>query len=78
MSFRIRTSMVLVLLLFSLLGGTLIQAQDMPVAKIGIMVPLTGAFGADAQDVVQAAQIAVDDLNEMGGVAGYTLGIGDR
>ena len=45
----------------------------MGVAKIGIMVPLTGAFGADAQDVVQAAQIAVDDLNEAGGVAGYTL-----
>ena len=54
-------------------GGMLVGAQDMGVAKIGIMVPLTGAFGADAQDVVQAAQIAVDDLNEAGGVAGYTL-----
>ncbi len=71
--YRFRTILVLLLLLFSMLGGTLVGAQDMPVAKIGIMVPLTGAFGADAQDVVQAAQIAVDDLNEMGGVAGYTL-----
>lgn len=63
---------ILVVALFAF-GGMLVGAQDMGVAKIGIMVPLTGAFGADAQDVVQAAQIAVDDLNEAGGVAGYTL-----
>ena len=73
MTLRIRSVLVVLLLLFSLTGGMLVGAQDMPVAKIGIMVPLTGAYGADAQDVVQAAQIAVDDLNEAGGVAGYTL-----
>ena len=73
MSLRIHSVLVVLLLLFSLTGGMLVGAQDMGVAKIGIMVPLTGAFGADAQDVVQAAQIAVDDLNEMGGVAGYML-----
>ena len=73
MSLRMRSVFLLLLLVFSLFGGTLVGAQDMPVAKIGVMVPLTGAFGADAQDVVQAAQIAVDDLNEAGGVAGYTL-----
>ena len=37
------------------------------------MVPLTGAFGADAEDVVNAAQLAVDDYNAAGGVAGYKL-----
>ncbi len=41
------------------------------VAKIGVMVPLTGAFAADAQDVVNAAQLAIDDYNNAGGVAGY-------
>jgi branched-chain amino acid transport system substrate-binding protein len=51
----------------------LIYAQDAPVAKIGVLVPLTGAFAADAEDVVQSAQMAVDDLNQAGGVAGYTL-----
>ena len=71
MSLPIRSALVVLLILFSLVGGMLVGAQDMPVAKIGIMVPLTGAYGADAEDVVQAAQIAVDDLNEMGGVAGY-------
>jgi branched-chain amino acid transport system substrate-binding protein len=49
------------------------RAQGKKVAKIGVMVPLTGAYGADAQDVVQSAQIAVDDYNAKGGVAGYTL-----
>lgn len=73
MSFRTLSCTALLVLIFSLFGGMLVGAQDMGVAKIGIMVPLTGAFGADAQDVVQAAQIAVDDLNEAGGVAGYTL-----
>jgi branched-chain amino acid transport system substrate-binding protein len=49
-------------------------AQD-KVAKIGVMVPITGPFGADAEDVVNAAQMAVDDINEAGGVAGYRLEI---
>jgi len=43
------------------------------VAKIGVLAPITGAFGADAQDMVDSAQIAVDELNEQGGVAGYRL-----
>ena len=46
---RFRTIIVLMLLLFSVVGGTLVQAQDMPVAKIGVMVLLAGAFGADAR-----------------------------
>ncbi|MCY3867518.1 MAG: ABC transporter substrate-binding protein [Chloroflexi bacterium] len=69
----LKRNMIVLLLVFTAFGGVLVSAQDMPVAKIGIMVPLTGAYGADAEDVVQAAQIAVDDLNEAGGVAGYTL-----
>ena len=73
--FKVRTIFILAVLVVSVALGTLVQAQDMGVAKIGIMVPLTGAFGADAEDVVQAAQMAVDDLNAEGGVAGYTLEI---
>ncbi len=71
----------LVLFLFAFVltgaGGTLLApsaAQD-KVAKIGVMVPITGPFGADAEDVVNAAQMAVDELNEAGGVAGYRLEI---
>jgi branched-chain amino acid transport system substrate-binding protein len=47
--------------------------EEQRVAKIGIMVPLTGGFGADAEDVVNAANMAVADLNAEGGVAGYML-----
>ena len=38
--------------------------------KIGFPVPLTGAFSAEAQDQVRAAQIAVKEFNEAGGFNG--------
>jgi branched-chain amino acid transport system substrate-binding protein len=38
--------------------------------KIGFPVPLTGAFGAEANDQVKAAQIAVKDFNDAGGFGG--------
>jgi branched-chain amino acid transport system substrate-binding protein len=39
-------------------------------AKIGVLVPVTGAFAADAKDVVNAAKMAINDLNAGGGVCG--------
>ena len=72
-----RFSLVLFLIAFALTGagGALFASSSAQekVAKIGVMVPLTGPFGADAEDVVNAAQLAVDDINAAGGVAGYTL-----
>jgi branched-chain amino acid transport system substrate-binding protein len=38
--------------------------------KIGFPVPLTGAFGAEANDQVRAAQIAIKDFNAAGGFNG--------
>jgi branched-chain amino acid transport system substrate-binding protein len=38
--------------------------------KIGFPVPLTGAFSAEAQDQVRAAEIAVKDFNDAGGFMG--------
>ncbi|MDE2417934.1 MAG: ABC transporter substrate-binding protein [Burkholderiales bacterium] len=38
--------------------------------KIGFPVPLTGAFSAEAQDQVRAAEIAVRDFNDAGGFMG--------
>jgi branched-chain amino acid transport system substrate-binding protein len=72
---RVPLLMLLVAFALSGAGGIFLGsglAQD-KVAKIGVMVPLTGAFGADAEDVVNAAQLAVDDFNAAGGVAGYRL-----
>lgn len=39
-------------------------------AKIGILIPVTGAFAADAKDVVNAGDMAIDELNGAGGVCG--------
>jgi branched-chain amino acid transport system substrate-binding protein len=78
MHYRLRrVSLVLFVIAFALTGagGALLSpgaAQD-KVAKIGVMVPLTGPFAADAEDVVNAAQMAIDEINEAGGVAGYRL-----
>ncbi len=38
--------------------------------KIGFPVPLTGAFSAEAQDQVRAAQIAIKEFNDAGGFNG--------
>ncbi len=48
---------------------SLARAQTNPI-KIGFPVPLTGAFSAEAQDQVRAAEIAVKEFNESGGFNG--------
>ena len=47
----------------------LAQAQTTPI-KIGFPVPLTGAFSAEAQDQVRAAELAIKEFNESGGFNG--------
>src|SRR3984885_11712315 len=38
--------------------------------KIGFPVPLTGPYGAEAQDQVRAAEVAIAEFNEAGGLNG--------
>jgi branched-chain amino acid transport system substrate-binding protein len=45
------------------------RAQSGPI-KIGFPVPLTGAFSTEAQDQVRAAEIAIKEFNEAGGLGG--------
>jgi branched-chain amino acid transport system substrate-binding protein len=45
------------------------RAQTSPI-RIGFPVPLTGPFGAEANDQVKAAQIAIKDFNDAGGFEG--------
>ena len=47
----------------------IVRAQGAPI-RIGFPTPLTGAFSAEAQDQVRAAEIAVKDFNEAGGFGG--------
>ncbi|WP_163847195.1 ABC transporter substrate-binding protein [Pseudooceanicola aestuarii] len=47
--------------------------------KIGVLAPVSGPAAADGQEMVNGAQLAVDELNAAGGIAGYTfeLAVGD-
>ncbi len=47
----------------------IVQAQGTPI-RIGFPVPLTGPFSAEAQDQVRAAELAVKEFNDAGGVGG--------
>ena len=47
----------------------LLQAEEAPI-KIGFPVPLTGPYGAEAQDQVRAAQLAIAQFNDAGGLNG--------
>ena len=48
------------------------MAQD-KVAKIGLSFPLTGADADSADAILKGAQMAIDEINAKGGVAGYKL-----
>lgn len=61
----------------ALLAQAGIAAAD--VIKIGVLAPVSGAQAADGQEMVNGAQLAIDELNAAGGVAGHTfeLFVGD-
>lgn len=46
-----------------------LHAQGTPI-KIGFPVPLTGPYGTEAQDQVNAARLAIAEFNEAGGLDG--------
>jgi branched-chain amino acid transport system substrate-binding protein len=50
------------------------RAED-KIAKIGILAPLTGGAAADGEETQRSAQLAVEEINAAGGVAGYKLEI---
>jgi len=47
----------------------ILRAEE-PTIKVGFPVPLTGPYGAEAQDQVRAAQVAIEEFNEGGGLNG--------
>jgi branched-chain amino acid transport system substrate-binding protein len=57
-------------LLMVLPGGGSAQQK---VAKIGLSLPITGADKDGADAILKGAQMAVDEINGKGGVAGYKL-----
>jgi len=53
-------------------GYPLAEAQE-NVVKVGLLAPLTGSVAADAEDYVNGAKLAVEEINKSGGVVGYKL-----
>jgi branched-chain amino acid transport system substrate-binding protein len=50
-------------------------AASKGVLKIGVSLPLSGGAAADGQPTLKGAQLAVDQINEAGGIEGYTFEI---
>lgn len=68
-------SLTAILLATTLLAGVSVGgafAAD-KVTKIGILAPLTGGAAADGEETQRGAQLAIDEINAAGGVAGYKL-----
>jgi branched-chain amino acid transport system substrate-binding protein len=64
-------ALALVLALFPLTG----VAQTREPYKIGLTIPLTGAFASSSAEFLTAAQVAAAQINSAGGVKGHPLQI---
>jgi len=60
------------LLAIGLMMALPVKAQE-KIAKIGVLAPISGPQAADGQDMLQAAQLAIDEINAAGGVNGMLL-----
>src|SRR6056297_2137206 len=60
---------LLVILLFAM--SSLVMAQD--VIKIGFFAPVTGPAAADGESALNAAKLAVEMINDQGGINGQEL-----
>lgn len=63
----------LLLVVFISLAGCGPQAAETKVIKIGVLGPMTGPAGADGEEMIRGAQLAVKEINAAGGVLGYTF-----
>jgi branched-chain amino acid transport system substrate-binding protein len=59
--------------MLGLLVGLPGDATAQKVAKIGLSYPLTGADADSSDAIVKGAQLAIEEINAKGGVAGYKL-----
>jgi branched-chain amino acid transport system substrate-binding protein len=56
-----------------MVGGAVTGAYAQDTIKIGVTEPMTGAFAASGNYVVQGAKIAEDEINKAGGVLGKKI-----
>ena len=60
-------------LVFAATGLLFASAAYADVVKVGVLAPLTGAAASDGEDFVRGVQLAVEEANAKGGVAGHTF-----
>ncbi|MDN2565761.1 ABC transporter substrate-binding protein [Aquibium sp. A9E412] len=54
---------------------SLAQAEQPPTVEIGAPIPITGPYAVDGQVMLKAIELAVDHLNEKGGVNGSEVSV---
>ena len=67
-------TLVIVALMAFVVVPCWVSAQE-KVIRIGAMYPMTGRAGLYGKDSVAAAELAVDEINAKGGVAGYKIDV---
>ncbi|MCF8070218.1 MAG: ABC transporter substrate-binding protein [Desulfobacterales bacterium] len=66
---------LLALVFFILRTGNFAIADSSKVIKIGAAIPLTGQYSSDGIDYLSGLKMAVEEINEKGGLLGLTLQI---
>ena len=54
-----------------LIATLMVTAAPAKTLKIGMMGPLTGPYAADGNDIANGARVAIEVINEAGGIPGY-------
>jgi len=70
-----RKKIAVVLILVALLLLPCLASAQEKLIRIGALYPMTGRSGLYGMDSVAAAEMAIDEINGKGGVAGYKLDI---
>lgn len=70
---KVKILSVLMLIALVTLMGALVSAQDEETIKIGGIHPLTGGLAADGIQMDNAIQMAIEEINEAGGVLDGTM-----
>lgn len=61
------------ILLLAMIAGACSQEDDRPVVKVGIIHSLSGTMAISESPVLDAALLAIDEINESGGVLGHKI-----
>jgi branched-chain amino acid transport system substrate-binding protein len=70
---RVGAAIAVAAIVVAACGGTGSGGGGDKTLKLGVTLPLSGGAAADGQPTLKGAQLAVDEINEKGGIGGYKL-----